>query len=288
MIKGQKATIDDYLQRIRSMVDDGAADEAELQQARDVQIILDNFIADYEGQARQLESDYAELTGHLPEKALESPVISIDRIPSSVTDGITLAKENHPLVKVSQYQSQSAKHEIEAEKSTYIPKFDGELSYLKSDKDDIIGGEVEDGRAVVRMNWGFETGGAQAARINQRNYEYKDALARTADAKRQVERNVRQAYAELATAQKQYENQKKRQDLNKKLLETYKVQFEGARISVLQLMQADNQLLLTNLETSNAQSRVLLAQYAILSSMGLLREALNIELASAYPSRKPK
>ena len=103
-----------------------------------------------------------------------------------------------------------------------------------------------------------------------------------------MERNVRQAYAELATAQKQYENQKKRQDLNKKLLETYKVQFEGARISVLQLMQADNQLLLTNLETSNAQSRVLLAQYAILSSMGLLREALNIELASAYPSRKPK
>ena len=68
-------------------------------------------------------------------------------------------------------------------------------------------------------------------------------------------------------------------------LETYEVQFEGALISVLQLMQADNQVLLTKLESLNAQSRLLLARYGILSAMGKLSEGLNIEMADAGPRR---
>ena len=63
LLNGQQKTVAEYLQRIRTMVDDGAADEAELQQARDVSIILDNFIADYEGQARALESAGKRING---------------------------------------------------------------------------------------------------------------------------------------------------------------------------------------------------------------------------------
>ncbi|MCB1720732.1 MAG: TolC family protein [Alphaproteobacteria bacterium] len=283
LLNGQQKTVAEYLQRIRTMVDDGAADEAELQQARDVSIILDNFIADYEGQARALESDYLELTGHLPESALTAPDLAVDKIPQDLESALVSAKEKHPLLRSAQFRSHSARQDMEAEKSTYVPKFDGELSFLKSDKADVIGGEVEDGRAVVRMNWGFETGGAQKARIKQRTYDYKESQARITEIERQVEHAIRQAYAEQETAQRQLENQKQRQDLNKKLLETYEIQFEGARISVLQLMQADNQALLTELETENTKSRVLIARYGILAAMGHLQEAMNIQLAASHP-----
>lgn len=288
LLQGQEASVKDYLSRISSMVDDGAADEAELQQARDVSVILDNFIADYEGQARALESDYSELTGHLPEAGLEAPGFDIDQIPENMQVAIDVAKQEHPLIQSVRFQSESSRHDISAEKAGYVPKLDGELSYLKTDKADILGGEVEDGKAVVRMNWEFETGGAQRARVKQRTYEYKETMARIAEVERHIERTVRQAYAETQTATRQLGNQKKRQDLNKKLFETYEVQFEGAIISVLQLMQADNQVLLTKLETSNAQSRVMLAQYSILAAMGRLRDALNIEQASAHSRRAPE
>ena len=285
LLLGQEKSVNDYLSRIEGMVEDGAADEAELQQAKDVSVILDNFIADYEGQSKILESDYVELTGHLPENGLEMPSIAADQIPESVDEAIQIAKDSHPLLKAAMLQSESAKHDMQAERSAFAPKFDGELSFLKSDKDDVIGGEVEDGKAVVRMNWGFETGGAHKARVQQRTYEHKQAMARISEVERQIERGVRQAFAELETAQKQLKNQKRRHDLNKKLFETYEVQFEGALISVLQLMQADNQVLITKLETSNAQNRVLLAQYGILAAMGQLQNALNIQVASAHPAR---
>ncbi|MEM7650855.1 MAG: TolC family protein [Pseudomonadota bacterium] len=285
LLRGQEKTVKDYLDRITSMVEDGAADEAELQQATDVSVILDNFIADYEGQLQTLESDYVELTGHLPENELEQPTIALDQIPQDVNEAIEIAKSTHPLLRAAKMQSNSAMFDMEAERSTFAPKFDGELSYLKRDQDDIIGGELEDGKAVVRMNWGFETGGGQKARIKQRKFEHKQALARIAEVERQVERSVRQAYAELYTASKQHENQRRRHELNKKLLETYEVQFEGALISVLQLMQADNQVLITKLESSNAQMRVLAAQYGVLAAMGQLQKSMNLEIASSHPAR---
>lgn len=291
MLVEQKNSVADYMDRISSLVDDGAADEAELQQARDVSVILDNFIADYTGQLRILESSYNELTGHFPTEIHGLPNLAVDSIPPAAEDAVATAKTMHPSLKSARLASKSAKYDVRAEESTYIPKFDGELSYLKSDKDDVIGGEVEDGRAVVRMNWAFETGGGQSARIKQRVYAHKQAMATVAETERRIERDIRDAYAELETAKRQLGNQKKRQDLNKKLFDTYKVQFEGARISLLQLMQSDNQLLLTKLETMNAQSRLQLAQYSILSSMGLLQKTLNVEEvmaeAQSYPRHEP-
>ena len=281
LLRTQGKSAKDYLSRITSMVEDGAADEAELQQARDVTIILDNFLADYEGQARTLASNYHELTGRMPEGGLETPVMPENQIPADMQAAIEMAKDHHPLLKSLQYQSQASKLSAEAEKAPYYPSVDGELSYLKSDKEDILGGEIVDARAVLRMNWAFETGGAQKARIKQRTYDYKQARAQAAETERQIENAIMQAYAEMDTAKRQLKNQKERQELNEKLLETYKVQFEGARVSVLQLMQADNQVLLTKLESLNAQSRVLLARYGILSAMGKLSEGLNVEMADA-------
>jgi len=292
MLVKQKNSVSDYMDRISSLVDDGAADEAELQQARDVSVILDNFTADYTGQLRVLESDYNELTGHFPTESKILPTLAEDAIPATADEAIAIAKDMHPSLKSARFASQSAKYDMRAEESTYIPKFDGELSYLKSDKRDIIGGEVEDGRAVVRMNWAFETGGGQSARIKQRLYEHKQALAGVAETERRIERDIRRAYAELETATRQLNNQKKRYDLNKKLYDTYEVQFEGARISLLQLMQSDNQLLLTQLETMNARSRVNLAKYSILASMGLLQKTLNVKFeemaeAQSHPRHVP-
>ncbi len=280
LLRAQQESVNEYLARITSMVDDGAADEAELQQARDVSVILDNFINDYRGQARNLEADYFELTGHAPDDELVIPQTDTTLIPEKMSDAIAQANQSHPLLHAANAQALSAKNQINATKAGYIPRVDGELSFLKSEKDDVLGGELEDGRAVVRANWNFETGGAQAARINQQKYGYKDALARHDNAQRQIERGIRQAYAELETAQKQLENQNQRYDLNAKLMETYEVQFEGALISVLQLMQADNQVLITKLETENAKSRVQLAQYAILAAMGQLNDALGLKIAA--------
>lgn len=284
LLQGHAAKIDDYMGRIKNMVDEGASDEAEYQQARDIRVVLDGFITDYNGQYEAARARYAEVTGHLPGEEMVMPVPPLDLIPETIDQAVTQAKEEHPAVKTALYTSKSSAYEIDAERAALMPTLDGELSYLKSDKEDVIGGEVRDARALLRMNWALETGGAQMARIKKKKLEHHQSLARVREAQRRVEQGVRLAFSEYETAMRQIENQDKRIALNEKLFDTYEVQFEGARITLLQLMQADNQYFTTKLEKLNGKHRVLAAQYAVLASMGKLQDAFNVKLSAAEPA----
>jgi len=284
MLQAQAGKVSDYEKRIKNMVDEGAADEAEHQQARDIRVILDNMISDYQGQARKAEAYYTELTGNLPAEELVVPTPHIELIPENIDEAIAYAKGNHPALKAAKLTSESAEYDAAAEKGALYPELDGEFSYMESDKEETLGGEVTDGRAIVRLNWDFETGGAQLARIEQKKLRQKESVSQMYEMERQMERAIRLAYADRQTAQQQSEGQQRRYDLNKKLFETYNVQFEGARITLLQLMQSDNQLFTTQLEKMNGTFRSVVAEYAILAGMGRLTETLDATVAQAAPA----
>lgn len=277
MIVNHAQKVDDYLARIKNMVDEGASDESELQQARDIQVILAGIQADFEGQVMAAVSQFSEATGYAPQDVMAIPEEQLDVIPAEITESLSHARELHPSILAARLNAEAADADIMAEKGTLYPDVDGELSYLKSDKADEIGGEVVDARAVLRMNWNFSTGGAQLARIKRTKHAHYEALARVEEVERQIERDVRLAHSELVTSRKQLELSKKRRALNEKLFEAYEAQFEGARVNLLQLMQSHNQLFNTELEALNAKYRYLSAQYAMLASMGKLQQALNMK-----------
>ena len=269
----------DYEARIKTMVDDGAANEAEYQQARDIRVILENMTADYEGQLRAAEAYYTELTGNVPAEGLVTPSPAGNLIPEGADEAVAYARDHHPALQSASLMTRSAAFDAKAEKGTLYPDVDGEISYLESEKDDVIGGEVTDGRAVVRLNWELETGGAQLARIEQKRLKEKETSSRAQELERQIERTIRLAYSEYKTALAQADTQERRLSLNEKLFETYNVQFEGARITLLQLMQSDNQLFTAQLEKMNGKFRLLAARYAILAGIGRLKESLDVNVA---------
>jgi adhesin transport system outer membrane protein len=273
-IEAQKEKVSDYLKRIKENVDDGGSDEAQLQQAKDVEATLKGFVADYIGQLQAVESQYLELTGGMPGMDLEMPEIRPLAMPPTIEETIAMAQARHPAILSAREDSKSAAYDVMVEKSELYPELLGELSYLKSDKREALGGEVEDRRAVLRLNWEFETGGGQYARIKQRRYEQAEARAKEKEIFRQVERDIRIAYSEYNVAKERLNNQKDRVELNKKLFDTYETQFEGGLVSLLQLMQADNQLFNTKVEENVLLYRLLIARYGVIASLGLLQHDL--------------
>jgi adhesin transport system outer membrane protein len=276
MLIEHRKKVTDYLAKIDNMVTEGAADEAELQQARDVQVILDGYINDFQGQVRAAEAHFAEVTGHIPEKELERPSPRADLIPPAPDEALQYARSSHPSIIEAELNSRAASYDTDAQKSSLLPEVESELSYYKSSKADVIGGEVIDARALLKLNWGFSLGGAELARVERSKYAHRETLADMGALVRQVERDIRLAYSEYQTAQRQLELLGQRMDLNSKLFDTYETQFEGARITQLQLMQADNQYFNARLEKMNGEHRLLMAQFAVLASMGRLQESLSI------------
>lgn len=275
LIENQVAKAEDYLSRIQIAMNEGIGDEAEYRQALDVKVALKGLLAEYTGQAAEAETQYQQLTGYLPDTKMMDPNPNVNAISGDVQTDIDYALNNHPALLSALRQVQSAEFSTDAEQASLFPDFTGELSYLQSDKAEELGGEIEDARALLRMNWEFEIGGAYGARVREREFETKRAEAQLEDVKNRIIRGIRLAYAEYDTAVEVLNNQTQRTALAHDLYNTYEVQFQGGIVNVLQLMQADNQYFLNKLDQVNSAYRVLLSQYAILSSTGRLAQSVS-------------
>lgn len=271
--KSYYATIENYLERIQLMVDEGAADESEGAQARNISLMLQSTLTNYEGQLEAAYAGYREVVGALPASALVMPSNVTALIEEDVEKAIAVAKAGHPLVKSGEKELEAAGYDVKAERGTIYPDIEGELSYLKKDQKEVIGGEVEDARALLKMSWEFETGGAYGARTRKSRAQYSEIDAQNRETVRVIEGDIRRAYAEYETAKKQTQLVKGREKVTKELFETYEAQFEGARVRLLQLMQAENQLFNAQLESITVEYRFLLAQYNVLAAMGQLQES---------------
>lgn len=282
-LKAHQKKVSDYQGRIKNMVAQGGADETQAQQARDISVILEGILADFEGQLKGAEAQYYEAIGYNPGPELDVPKVPLDMVPRDIAEAVNYAKQNHPSVAVATDESRASSYDIGAERASLYPKLNSEMSYLKRDQRDEIGGESEDARATMRLSWDFSTGGAQFARIRRSKSTHAESMARMEDVRGQIARDLELAYAEYETASKQLELLGQRRDLNEKLFSTYQAQFEGAKVNLLQLMQADNQLFNTKLEGINGRYRLMLAQFGILSGMGRLQNALALDQMAMAP-----
>lgn len=286
--RSYKARLNDYLERVEMMVDEGAADEVEAAQARNINLLLADSLTEAEGQLESAYAAYVEVVGKMPDGALETPSARSEMIFPSVEEALSYANTHHPTIMASRSEFEAAGYDITAETGTLYPDLNGELSYLKKDQLEEIGGELTDQRALLRMSWNFSTGGAELARIRRAKADYSEKIARSQEVIRQVEQEVRLAYAQLETSRKQTNLAQKREKVTAELFDAYESQFEGARVRLLQLMQADSQLFGAQLGKMNAEYRYLLSEYMTLASTGRLRQSLELSEAVYTPAVEAK
>ena len=276
-LKKHRSNINDYITRIKQAVDSGAADEAEYKQALDIALIWEDQQVANETLLISAKSTYLEAVGEMPEGHIKTPKITPETFPQSLDAALAQSTTFHPELLRAKLEEDAAKYGIETEEAGLFPTVDGEVSYLQSEKRDILGGEATDARALVRMNWAFDTGGSGKQRIAKSKYKLAEMQARTNELKRQIQRGVRLAYAEYNGAATRLKTQQKRLNLATNLLQTSREQFDGARISLLQLMQSEDQLFQIMLENLNARNQMRVNQFNILAAVGMSR-------ALAYPN----
>lgn len=276
MIRAHAKKIGNYRHRIGKMVDDGGADQSMAVQAHDIENQLDATLADVEGQMAKALADYAEAVGHPAQDPLARPPLLSDNIIADVDKAVELAREYHPAMRAALLQDEAAGHDIRAEQGTLYPGVTGEVSYYKKDVADLIGGEVTDGRALVRMNWDFATGGAQMAKIRQSRERQAQVRAQAADLSGRIEREIRKAYAELDASKKRFEVNRDRVNVSRDLVATYEKQFEAGKVTLLNLLQAENTDFNARLGFLNADYRYQAAEYSVLANTGHLQDALGV------------
>lgn len=280
-LQAHEKIINDYVRRIEKMVKDGGADRSMTEQAKDVRAQLRSSLSNMQGQLKVSTAAYIDLTGHEPSDPMDKPVPQADMIAPDADGASDYAMIHHPMIRAAVMTEAASGMDAAAEQAAWYPDVRAEASYLKRDLDDVIGGEVTDAKAVVRMNWNYAVGGAQQARVRKTMHRREESRAKMEEMRRRVTRDIQVAYSDRGTAREQVEVQRERVDINKGLLKAHKAQFEAAKVNLLQLLQTENALFNADLALMNGEYRVLSSEYSILASTGRLQEALQVATAAA-------
>lgn len=281
LLDGHSKKIDEYISRIEKMVKDGAADKSMIVQAQDIKAQLERTRYDLVAQLDSAAADYTELAGHPPDEEMKRPDDKAAGMPPSVDEAVAQAVKQHPALKAASYTAEAGAMDARAERLSFLPDVKAEASYTKIDQRDLIGGESVDARALLKMNWAYDIGGAQIARYRKALYREAQSKAQRDTRQRQIEKNIRVSYSKIDAARKQLENADERLKLNEALLENYQAQFEGGRVTQLQLLQTENALFNNRLNQVNGIYKLIAAQYSALANMGMLQTALNVVPAAS-------
>lgn len=276
LIKGHELKIRDYLMRIRALIDEGGAEESLFAQGRDIAVQLEGLKQNTRLQHMQAVARYKELTGRSLDHLLARPVVDAVLLPQDASVAFEQAKDHHPELRAAGLNVAALQDEADATEATILPTLRGELSTLRRDQADVIGGEVIDSRALVRLNWNYSLGGAWQAQVRQSRARITEGRAQMDELVNQLERDLSLAYAERTIAREQIKIMQERVRLNQDLFTNNQNQFEAGNITPLQLLQTENNLFNTRLGLMNAEYRALTADYAAMAVMGQLINALSL------------
>jgi adhesin transport system outer membrane protein len=258
----------DYYQRIETLVDNGGADESELSRAQDFVSLAENTLAQIDADYDIAMASYVEAVGRLPEGDLEKPSFDMTSLPDTIDEAVTLATSSHPQIISAQKDAQAALYERRAEETNLYPTFDAELSYAKKDQKDLIGGESEDARALLKMNWDMSLGGGELAAQRRLAARAKEADFIADELSRTIARDVKISWTSLALAARQKNSEAERLEAALQTLETFKEQYDGGQKKILDLMVADAQVFAAQQGYTNFVYREMDAAFALKSLLG--------------------
>jgi len=221
---------------------------------------------------------YIRVIGEAPLGVPVKPEKVQDNIPTSRDEAIEQAIEKHPTLKsaVADVEATMAQHR--ASRNTFYPRFDLELSQSwNRDLDGQIGTN-NDSQAMVRMRYNLFNGGGDAARKRQTAHlidEAKEVRNRTY---RQVVETMRLSWNAFSATEQQLIYLDQHVKATVRTRDAYQKQFNIGQRTLLDLLNAENELFQAKQSYISADFDNLFARYRILNAEGGLLKNLGIAL----------
>ena len=221
---------------------------------------------------------YIKVIGEMPSGTPIKPQKQQNGIPSSRDEAIKFAIDKHPTLKSAVADVEAAMAQHRASRNTFYPRFDLELS--QSWNKDLDGqlGTNNDSQAMVRMRYNLLNGGGDAARKRQTAHlidEAKEVRNRTY---RQVVETMRLSWNAYDATERQLIYLDEHVKATVRTRDAYQKQFNIGQRTLLDLLNAENELFQAKQSYISADFDNLFARYRILNAEGELLKSLNITL----------
>ncbi|MBL4588608.1 MAG: TolC family outer membrane protein [Alphaproteobacteria bacterium] len=263
------------LRRIEDGADAGRSTKADVEQVRARLAASKANEANVVEALRIAEASYDREVGDMPGN-LRMPVAPVDALTSDVEEEVKVTLTHSPTLDIFEADVNVAEAEWRGTGSTLYPQIDLQLAARRTDNVGGIEEDDESASALVTMDWNLFRGGADKARVKEFVYRHAQAKERRNDAARAIEDDVRQTWAQMLAAGERAKQFTSQAAANQQVVRAYMDQFELDRRTLLDVLDAQNELFVSRSNALNNEVLEMFAVYRLLSLKGELLPTMDI------------
>lgn len=224
---------------------------------------------------RDAEALYTRVVGQFPDD-LSMPEFDLALMPTNLNEAIGWVNQDNPTVEIFDADVRSAEAEVGISESPFYPQVNLEAQTAWTDNADGVDSQEWNNQFMVRVRWNFFRGGIdRAAR--------QEALARMNEAKNrrqaslvEAQREMRNSWFALEGNRQQVEDLTDAVVFSRETRDAYREQFDVAQRTLLDVLDAENELFVSKGQLVTSQINEILASYRILALGGRLLSGLGV------------
>ena len=288
-----------YLQ-IQSRFKAGVGRGVDLEQAGARVALAESNLSTEVANLHDVTARYQRVVGVAPPKDLPAITMLKSGVPASPMEAMNTAVRQSAAVSASIEGLRSARASVDGRKSLYQPRVEARVRGTAGHNVDAIADRTRDTSAELVLSWNLFNGGADQARVRQQT----NLLSQSADLRDKACRDTRQTTAIAYNDTRKLVDQLVYLDRNtlaiEKARDAYRQQFDIGQRSLLDLLNAENELYTARRAYANAEydlgfayARTQAAMYQLNSSLGVARsdntanDAAGWEQGEDAPTRCP-
>ena len=224
---------------------------------------------------RDSEAAYTRIIGQFPDQ-LEAPEFPEGVLPGDLDEAVSLAGTNNPTTKIFEADVRSANAEVSLAEVPFYPAVTLEAeSEYNDDRDGIDDWEFNN-QVMLRLRWNLFRGGIDRANRQEQLSRLAESKNRRLRSFLAAQQEMRQSWFALEASRQRVEDLSDSVKFNMETRDAYRQQFEVAQRTLLDVLDAENELFVSSGQLVSAQTNELLASYRILAVGGMLMGTLNI------------
>ncbi len=235
-------------------------------------------LAETRGSLRGAEANYQRVVGKLAGDVAYYTVPG-DRLPKSMETLIQSVEAGNPKVNALQHNVTEAEQRVELSNANFLPKVNLELSSTYQDQVESSRTYEHNNQAMVRMRWNLINGGSDVADRKAAIARKFQAINAKDDQRVQVVEEAAKTWALLQAAREQVVDFGDATNQSQKTLDSYMKQFTVGQRTLLDVLDARNELFQSSGLLVTAKVNEVIAAERLLALEGKLNESLKIDQA---------
>ena len=260
------------LANVQARFEGGRAGEGDLQQTLERVAAAEAALADFKRSLDDARAKYRKTVGLEPYN-LRAPG-RLRGLPNSRDESLALALRHNPTIQAAQADVDAAKYGFHATSGAFVPTVSLEGRALRGKDADGTFGDRYDVAGKLVMSWDVFRGGQDAWRRAEMAERYTEQTMRHARLQRDALESIDKAWAARTVTAERIAALQRQIASDRRVITAYSKEYELGQRSLIDLLNAENQLFNGLVQLESAKGVIVFADYQLLATVGHLLDYL--------------